>query len=183
MKAHWNRVTPAGWALPILLFLLWVLLSGKLDAFHLGTGVLVVVFVVWQKQGLPPLQAPGSPQLRFLRLVPYAGWLFWQMLLSAVQVARVVIHPSRHLDPQLIQFRVQHPSLVAGVILANSITLTPGTLTIELQEDRLVVHALTSRAAGDLLEGDMARRVARLYTDDPLPPLEVISPLKGRAVI
>jgi multicomponent Na+:H+ antiporter subunit E len=181
MKSRWTRRVPAGWALPILLFLLWVLLSGKLDAFHLVTGALVVAFVVWQKQGLPPLQPPESPRLRSLRLVPYAGWLFWQMLLSAVQVARVVLHPRRHLDPQLVQFRVRHPSLVAGVILANSITLTPGTLTIELQEDRVVVHALTSRAAADLLGGDMARRVARLYTDDPSPPLEVIAAPKDSA--
>jgi multicomponent Na+:H+ antiporter subunit E len=181
-KAGWNHRMQEAWA-PLLLFLLWVLLSGKLDPFHLVVGGLVVSFVVWQMQGLPALQPPELPRLRYARVLPYAGWLLWQMILSAVQVARVVIHPRRHLNPQLIQFRCEQPSLIAGVVLANSITLTPGTLTIELQDHRFVVHALTTKTAADLLTGDMARRVARLFTDEPIPPMEVITPPKESATL
>lgn len=162
------------WVPPVLLFGLWLLLSGKLDGFHLGIGALVVLFVVWQQRALPPLQGADAPLLRYGRLMPYAGWLFWQMILSAVYVARVVLRPRSHLDPQLIQFRSEQPSLMAAVVLANSITLTPGTLTVELQDGRFVVHALTAKTAEDLLDGGMARRVARLFTDAPLPPIEVI---------
>jgi multicomponent Na+:H+ antiporter subunit E len=178
-KDGWNRLRPWGWAPSLLLFLLWVILSGKLDAFHLGVGIVVVAMVMWQKRGLPALQSPDLPRLRYGRLLPYGAWLLWQMLLSAVQVAQVIIHPRRHLNPQLIQFRCEQPSLIAGVILANSITLTPGTLTIELQDNRFVVHALTTRTAGDVLRGDMARRVARLFTDEPLPPIAVITSPKA----
>jgi multicomponent Na+:H+ antiporter subunit E len=175
----WNRLRPWGWAPSLLLFLLWVILSGKLDAFHLAVGAMVVAMVIWQKRGLPALQAADLPRLRYGRLLPYGVWLLWQMLLSAVQVAQVIIHPRRHLNPQLIQFRCEQPSVIAGVILANSITLTPGTLTIELQDNRFVVHALTTRTAGDVLRGDMARRVARLFTDEPLPPIAVITSPKA----
>jgi multicomponent Na+:H+ antiporter subunit E len=168
-----GRVNPGAVA---VLFGLWVLLSGKLDVFHLGMGVLAVAFAVWQGRGLAPMQLPGEPALRIWRMVPYTFWLFGQMILSALHVAQVVIRPRDHLDPQLIQFRSQQPSLLAEVILANSITLTPGTLTIDLQENRLIVHALTARTAREVLEGGMARRVGRLFSDEPLRPIEVITP-------
>jgi multicomponent Na+:H+ antiporter subunit E len=167
---------PGTWVPPLLLYLLWVLLSGKFEVYHLGVGVVVVAFVVWQKRGLPEMQSSELPRLRYSRVLPYAGWLLWQMMISAVQVALVVIHPRRHLDPQLIQFQSLQPSLLANVVFANSITLTPGTLTIELHDNHLVVHALTARTAADLLSGEMARRVAHLFGDAPLPPLQVITP-------
>lgn len=175
-KNGWKGAPPATWVPPLCLYVLWVLLSGKFEVYHLGVGLVVVAFVVWQKRGLPELQSPELPRLRYGRVLPYAGWLLWQMMLSAVQVARVVIHPRRHLNPQLIQFQSLQPSLIANVVFAHSITLTPGTLTIELRDKHLVVHALTARTAADLLSGEMARRVAYLYGDEPLPPLEVITP-------
>lgn len=164
-----TRVSP--WTI-LLLMGLWILLSGKLEAFHLGVGVATIAFVYWQAIVLPPLEARGAAQLRFHLLIPYAGWLLWQMLLSAIYVGRVVIHPERHLDPQIVEFESAQPSLYSGVILANSITLTPGTLTIDLVGNRFVVHALTSKTARDVLDGEMARRVAHLFTDEPLPPMK-----------
>jgi len=176
-----GRTRISRWTI-LLLMGLWMLLSGKMEAFHLGVGVATIAFVFWQATVLPPLEASGAAQLRFLRLVPYAGWLLWQMLLSAIYVARVVIRPERHLDPQLVEFHSVQPALFSGVILANSITLTPGTLTIDLHENRFVVHALTTKTAREVLDGDMARRVARLFTDEPLPPLVVVtSPTEAAA--
>jgi multicomponent Na+:H+ antiporter subunit E len=175
-----GRPPLSGWSV-LLLFGLWLLLSGKTSAFHLGAGVVTVAFVVWQTCLLSPLEPLRAPHLRFPRLVPYACWLFWQMILSAVYVARVVLQPGRHLDPQLVEFHATQPSLLSGVILANSITLTPGTLTIDLQDDRFTVHALTTRTAQDTLTGDMARRVARLFTDDPPPAINIITPPGARA--
>lgn len=170
-----SRIAPASAA---LLFGLWVLLSGKLEAFHLGVGVLTVMFVVWQMGVLPPMDAGDNHRLRYHRFVPYAFWLLWEMLLSALYVARVVISPRRHLDPQMVEFHSDQPSLLSAVILANSITLTPGTLTIDLTDNRFVVHALTTKTARGLLEGDMPQRVARLFSDTPPPPVKVINPPK-----
>ncbi len=174
-RARSSWPAPGRWAPLTVLFGIWVLLSGKLDGFHLGIGLLAVLFVGRQGRALAPLEGADGPSLRYGRVAPYLGWLFWQMVMSAVHVARVVLVPRRHLDPQLVQFRCGQPTLMAGVILANSITLTPGTLTVEMQGDRFVVHALTAKTARELLEGGMARRVARLFTDDPLPPIEVIT--------
>jgi multicomponent Na+:H+ antiporter subunit E len=180
-KSRWKRlrsVHPAG---PLLLLALWMVISGKLTVFLLGVGVFLVVVLVWQSLAMEPLEPAGRPQIRFLRAATYAPWLFWQMILSAFQVAGVILRPSRNLDPQLVEFRCAQPSLQAGVLLAGSITLTPGTVTVDLADNRYVVHALTRRGADELLAGDMARRVARLCTDDPLPPIEVIRGPEGKA--
>ena len=157
-----------------LLFGLWMILSGKLDLFHLAMGLGAVLFVAWQESALVPLEGLEEPPLRPWRVPPYLLWIFGQMVLSSLYVARLTLHPRRHLNPRLVEFQVSQPSLLGRVILANSITLTPGTLTVDLQGDRLTVHTLSPKTTQDVLAGGMARRVGRLFTDDPLPPLRVL---------
>lgn len=155
------------------LFAVWVLLSGKLDAFHLGTGLVGVAFLLWLDSRLEPLGRSGKwVQIHPLRWMFYYFWLLWQMVLSAVYVARVVISPGRHLNPQLVRFRCVQPNVIASVALANSITLTPGTLTVDLEDDCYLIHALTERTAWDVLDGSMQARVARIFVDGPPPPVE-----------
>lgn len=147
----------------LALFGLWVLLSGKLDAFHLGVGLVSVFAVLWMHFRLPPIESAGHPLLKPLTFIRYFFWLLGQMLLSSVQVIRVVLRPDKNPpDPRLIAFESRQPSLVQSVLLANSITLTPGTLTLDYQDGRYLVHALTADTAADLLSGDMAHRVALL---------------------
>lgn len=154
----------------VVLFGLWVLLSGKLSFFHLIVGGVVTSYVVWQHTRLPPSPVARKCHRRPLRAIWYGFWLFWQIMVSAVYVARVILRPWKHLDPQLIRFHSDQPSLFHAVILANSITLTPGTLTLDLEDNRFLVHALTPATAQDVLSGKMAARVARLSTDEPIPP-------------
>ena len=157
-----------------LLFGVWVLLSGKIDAFHLGVGLVVVALLAWMQRGLPALRGPGSSVLRSFRVITYSGWLLAQMVKSALYVAQVVLLKRDEVDPQLIAFRSPQPSTLTAVVFANSITLTPGTLTVDLVGDRYVVHALTPATAKDVMDGEMARRVARLSSDEPISPPESI---------
>lgn len=157
--AWWRRMPIAAW---VGLFLVWVLLSGKFTPFHLSMGLATVILVAWLHSRLPATPERGAPALRTLRLPAYGAWLLWQMLQSAIYVSRVIISPAKHLDPRLIAFRSTQPSMLSQVILANSITLTPGTLTVNLEGDRYLVHALTAATADDTLSGDMAGRVAHL---------------------
>lgn len=170
---RWGRLGSIHPLVPLGLLGLWMLLSGKMSFFHLGVGVVLVAAIVWQAASMELLDAPGRPRIRFLRAVPYGAWLFWQMLVSAVFVARVILWPSRHLDPRLIEFTCVQPSLLNGVILSGSITLTPGTVAVDLDNNRYIVHALTERGAREVLDGDMARRVSALSSDEPMPPIEV----------
>jgi multicomponent Na+:H+ antiporter subunit E len=146
----------------VVLFGLWVVLSGKLDLFHLSVGVITVAAVAWQQYLLQPMRKAGEPRLGFLPVLFYLPWLLWQMILSSLFVARLILRDRDQVDPQVLVFRSDQPSVVHHVILANSITLTPGTLTVDLQGDRYLVHALSGQTAMELLEGTMARKVARL---------------------
>ena len=144
------------------LFVLWVLFSGKLDAFHLGVGALTVAWLWWLESRLPAFRQEGQRGLRLFASVGYVFWLLWQMVLAAWYVARKILGPREALAPRMFRVRCPMPSQVNSVIFANSITLTPGTLTVDWEGDELVVHALTAATEQDVLDGEMAQRVARL---------------------
>lgn len=150
------------WGIALGLFILWVLFSGKLDAFHLGVGALSVALLAWLQSRLPTFRKPNEKGLRFIPSLLYFVWLFWQMIVSAWYVAMKILGPQSNIQPRMFRFRCPMPSQVNAVVFANSITLTPGTLTVDLEGDEFVVHALTQDTESDVLNGDMARRVARL---------------------
>lgn len=157
-----------------LLMALWVVLSGFLDPFHLGLGGASVALVLWVNRGirrLPAFRAAAQPDatLRPLRFLEYCLWLPVQILRSAIYVAGVVLHPRLPVRPVVVRFRSRQPNAFAQMILGNSITLTPGTLTVDVEGDWFVVHALTEKTARELLGGAMQRKVARLFTDEPGP--------------
>lgn len=146
-------------------FGLWLLLSGYFDVpLLLGFGVLscaLVVFVAWRTEVIDPEERPL--RLRFnLHIFSYWPWLLWQIVLSNLDVAKRILDPKLPISPTLITLRPTQRSDLGRVIYANSITLTPGTVTTALSGDTLEVHALTREAADSLLEGDMDRRVTRL---------------------
>jgi len=152
-------------ALWLFCFGLWLLLSGYFDVpLLLGFGVLscaLVVFVAWRTEVIDPEERPL--RLRFnLHIFSYWPWLLWQIVLSNLDVAKRILDPRLPISPTLITLRPTQRSDLGRVIYANSITLTPGTVTTFLSEGVLEVHALTREAAESLLEGDMDRRVAAL---------------------
>lgn len=156
-------------ALWLFCFGLWLLLSGYFDVpLLLGFGVLscaLVVFVAWRTEVIDPEEQPL--RLRFnLHIFSYWPWLLWQIVLSNLDVAKRILDPRLPISPTLITLRPTQRSDLGRVIYANSITLTPGTVTTALSGDTLEVHALTREAADSLLEGDMDRRVTRLEGGD-----------------
>jgi len=161
IKSHFAPIT---WA---VFFILWIILSGKMDLFHLGVGALTVIFINWQQTALTPLRKEDDPSFKPLHLILYIPWLLWQMLLSSIYVAGIIIRDPRGINPRMISFTSRQPSLLHRVFLANSITLTPGTLTVDLQDDRFLVHALTRKTADEVLEGKLPRKVARLSPKQP----------------
>jgi multicomponent Na+:H+ antiporter subunit E len=100
------------------------------------------------------------------------------MVLSSLLVARLILWDRDSIDPRIVVFRSNQPSIIHHTVFANSITLTPGTLTVDLQGDQYLVHAICARTENDLLNGPMARKVARLsgLETDPQP---VRIPLKA----
>ncbi len=145
----------------IVMLAFWIMLSGMFDGFHLSLGLLCCLLVAHLSAGL--LLGPKR-EWRFGQVVGmliYLPWLFWQILVANLQVAYIVLHPRMNelIDPQLVRFRTRLKGSFARVTLAQSITLTPGTITVALEDDEFTVYALTA-AAADGLPGEMEARVA-----------------------
>ena len=131
--------------------LTWVLLTGTLavDEVMLGTVVsLVVMFAAGQRLAL--LSGLRLTPLAPLHLLRYLGYFFGQLALSTFDVARRVISPALPIHPELVEVRTGLTSDLGRMLLANSITLTPGTLTVEAEGDRLLIHWIDSRPGSDL---------------------------------
>jgi multicomponent Na+:H+ antiporter subunit E len=149
-------------------------LSGKFDAFHLGIGAVSAVCIALGTRRLllltpaiGPVQTHPMDVVPWLRLLLYVPWLIWQIVLSSLLVAVVVVHPKMPIQPRLIRFRTHLPHDLARMTLATSITMTPGTITLDVQGDEFLVHALTEKSAQSLMpiqeEGSMQSQVLSLY--------------------
>ena len=154
---------------------LWCALSGLFDAFHLTLGALSVAVVLLFNFRINRVQLfagdePEWSRIRFEFLPGFLVWLLWEILLGSLSVARVVLHPRMPVEPAILRFKVKLPRLGAKVLLGNLITLTPGTITLEINGDEFVVHTLTQGASASIIDGTMPRRVAQLYDheDDEL---------------
>lgn len=167
----------------LVLFCLWLLLSGHYDLFHVSMGLLSALFVTlvhvrinhflyYQKE------IAKENSLRYSRLVFYVPWLIWQIVIASLQVAYVVLHPKTPINPSLVRFKTRLPNIASKVILGNSITLTPGTLTIRIQDDEFLVHALTDAASTSILDGTLPTEVAKLYQRRPSSVIREVEVLK-----
>lgn len=150
-------------ALFVGLALLWVLWSGLFKPLLLALGLVSCLLVVWLVRRLDTVDHESVPVSLGLRIVAYWGWLLKEIVMSSLTVTRIVLSPSLPISPQVVQFRALQATEVGRVLLGNSITLTPGTLTTDIDGDGVVtVHALTAAGAADVVEGGMNRRVAAL---------------------
>jgi multicomponent Na+:H+ antiporter subunit E len=168
--AHYNSSHPEGAAvlralsLWLALFILWLLLSGYLDLLLLGFGAFscaLAVLLTWRAQVIDPEELHLNEYLR-PRLLAYLLWLVREIVKSNIEVARCILDPRLPISPILISLQPSQRNELGQVIYANSITLTPGTITTYLSHGRLEVHALTWEAAAALAEGEMDRRVSTL---------------------
>ena len=152
----------------VILFVAWVVLSGHFDALHLGFGIVCAALVAACSYDLL-LSANNVPTTLMTvgRFAGYVPWILWEVFLANLHVAYLILRPSA-MRPQIVRFRTSLTSDLARVTLGNSITLTPGTVTVDIVGDEFCVHALSDKSAHDLRSGDMERRVARLF-DEPGP--------------
>jgi multicomponent Na+:H+ antiporter subunit E len=143
----------------LLLAIAWLLWSGLFKPLLLGLGLFscLLTFLVVRRMGYFDNQMFA---LRFnFRLFAYWAWLGREIFRSSIQVARVVLDPALPINPRTIEIESSSAHLFDQVTLANSITLTPGTLALDLHEGIIKVHTLTEDGARDLMSGEMDRRV------------------------
>ncbi len=153
-------VTKRSFRLAAILMALWLMLSGYFVALILGFGILSCVLVVGLASRMDAVDGVDyHGELRVMPTIRYLGWLLVEVVKSNLDVARRVLSPSLPISPTVIYVPASQATDLGKVIYANSITLTPGTVSIDIGDDEIEVHALSREAAESLAAGEMDRRV------------------------
>ena len=144
----------------LVLFAFWLLLSGFFTAFLMLAGVVSALAVVLFGRRMDIADHEGHPvHLAPRALLVYWPWLIKEIVKSALQVASIILRPSLPISPTMVRIRCSQKTDVGRTVLANSITLTPGTISVVVGRDEFLVHALTRAGASELATGEMDRRV------------------------
>ena len=151
--------------LTVLLIVAWLLWSGLFKPLLLGLGAFSCVLTVWIARRMGYFETGVFALGYNLRLLNYWLWLGREIVRSSLEVASIVLSPKLPVEPNVVELDVSDLETVDQALLGNSITLTPGTLTLDVHEGKLLVHALTADGAKAVLDGDMKRRVAALRGD------------------
>jgi multicomponent Na+:H+ antiporter subunit E len=152
----------------LILFALWIIFSGRLDGFHLTMGLISSALVALFSGDL--MFTSRNPRRIFglyLRLAGYIPWLIYQIFKANLHVMVLVLHPRMHerIDPHIITFDSRLKSDYARMLFANSITLTPGTITVEVTVlGRFSVHCI-DEASGAGLPGTMEAKIANIFRE------------------
>ena len=163
----------------IALFIMWLILSGHYQLKYILLGVASAALVTFLTNDIfsaifhtEAIEENGVwlAFLKFLRFLAYMPWLLYQIIKANIQVASIVLNPKMPVDPVFVQFSTTMKRKVAQVILATSITLTPGTVVVRLEDGRYTIHALVPGSAGDLVEAKMQNKVGAIFTEKEEPP-------------
>lgn len=160
----------------LMLFVFWLIMSGgDMNPKFLFYGAVTSVVTTWICYPLLLVPNKDGSKLYYAfsfsipKGIQYFFWLMCQLILANIDVllATTAQDMMGKIDPKIIRFRFVVDNPLAVTVLANSITLTPGTVTLNVTEDGLYeIHALTPGAADGCLGGDMQRKVAWLFDED-----------------
>ena len=155
-----DRIKVHALTLGLGLFGLWLLLSGHYDnPLLLTLGIISSIAVVFIAQRMDVIDHECVPlQVRF-GFIGYLAWLTKEIILANIAVAKIILSPSLPLGPLLFRVKTSQNTDVGRVIYANSITLTPGTVSVEVEDGDIIVHAISGDLARDTANGEMDRRV------------------------
>lgn len=146
-------------ALALLIF--WLALSGHYTAFLISVGVACVIFTVYVARRMNIVDDEGEPIELLVSAPAYWLWLYVEIAKSAWAVTRIILDPKLPISPTFTRVRASQKSTAGIATYANSITLTPGTITTGVSGNILTVHAIVSDGADDLEAGGMDRRVSQ----------------------
>lgn len=163
----------------------WYLMSGFFDITHTIMGLLSVAVVMainyrFKTYSFYDDETDVVKDLRFLYVPYYFGWLIVQIVISGIQVAKILLSPSLPIQASVVRFKVDYPNPHCKMILGNSITLTPGTLTVDINGDEFIVHAISTSSFEGIASDRMPQQVLRLFTSDPHPVISEFEVLESK---
>ena len=152
----------------ISLLVFWIVMSGFFDVIHLSLGVASVISVLAINYKMKSYRfyeddMNDMKELRYRRAVYYVGWMIIQIVLAGTHVLAVLLKRPVPYNTSILRFRVDLPSAHAKMILGNSISLTPGTVTIQIEGDEFIVHALDDDSFGGITSDKMPKEVLKLF--------------------
>lgn len=163
MMKYWIKCTT-------ILYIFWLTLSGHFEAKYLIIGLLAAAVISYVCVPLLFIKDRNEEpycvlDMNLLKFATYWIWLFKEICKSSFGVAKIVLKKKMPIQPQLVKFRCEYCNPVAITMLINSIILTPGTVTIDVQEKStvFVVHALTDDVAKGLLDGTMQNKIGSIF--------------------
>ena len=167
------------------LFLVWILLSGKFEIKFLLIGFFSSLAISYVCLPFLTIKKTGSDKaffvfgVNYFKFFFYCIWLLKEIFKAALDVTKEILKIHMDYEPRIVFFSMPFENPMASVVLANSIILTPGTITLDVTDEGIFeVHALSKGAAEDMLSGAMARRVADLVGETcmfvPLPEREYL---------
>ncbi len=150
-----------------ILFGFWILVSGSVDPANLGVGLVVALLVSWMVERVlwtkedAPLLSWGQAR----RLLLYLAFLIKEIIWANIYVAEIVLHPRLPIDPVIVEHTTMFKRPVSETALANSITLTPGTLTVDVDDSVFFVHCLGREFAEDIASRKLDHMIAKVFEE------------------
>ncbi|MFD1597630.1 monovalent cation/H+ antiporter subunit E [Halobellus rarus] len=146
-------------------FAFYLLVAGSFTPFNLATGGLTagLAAIIFSNVTFVTSPALGRSTLRVLRMGLFVPYLVWEIVKANVVIAYIILHPDLPIDPEMRRFRAAVWGGLPVTTLANSITLTPGTLSVDIDRDGLQIHTLTGDARDDLAAGGLERAVRFVF--------------------
>lgn len=155
----------------LILFITWIILSEIFEAKFIAYAVLscgIIAAICVRTLHVKGVKS-GRDYFLFshniLKFINYFFWLLWQIILAAWDVSKVTLFKREDIQPRTVWFKVEYDNPLAVAMLANSITLTPGTITVDVTDGIFAVHALTQNTADGVLDGSMQAKIAWLYNE------------------
>ncbi|MDB0034754.1 Na+/H+ antiporter subunit E [bacterium] len=143
----------------------WLLMSGHNSVLILFLGAVSIMFVLYLVHKMDVVDHASQPLPLSFKLLSYFLWLLKEILVANITVVKSIWLGNSSISPTLARVKISQKTDVGKVIYANSITMTPGTVTVDLDGDILMVHALFQENIDVLKAGEMDRRVSQLENE------------------
>lgn len=155
-------------AIFLLLFGIWIIFSGQFDLFHLALGLISALFVTWISSSFLFLDRSRSVHQRLgevIRIPGYLIWILYKIFQANIHILKLALTPGdlKGVEPSLVKIKTNLKTDFGRYVLANSITLTPGTITVMIEGDELLVHSISEETAAGVRDGTMERRIAKVF--------------------
>ena len=147
----------------IAMFIFWILLSGEFTFILITSGVVASLITAYLSHDIFIGKADLKTETgRVFKFIVYIPWLLWEIILANVEIAYLVLSPKPLVDPQIVRFKNDLKTDLGIVTLAHSITLTPGTVTVEANREEFVIHAIWQKSADGIIGGEMQQKVKKI---------------------